>query len=225
MKPVPVCVFVKPPHAGEVKTRLAAALGSERARAYAEVFFKDTWGAVTKLDWARPVVASTGSINGLVPEGNEVWLQGEGDLGTRLERVLRRALRTSPVALAIGSDSPGLPANYLLQGRDELASHDVVLGPCSDGGFYLIGARKCPEGMLASSPWSQPDTLARTVDRLHACGLSTAMLGTWFDVDTAADLSRLEQLILAGMIRAPKTADLLKRDRCAPVVSPTRGPA
>jgi len=55
--------------------------------------------------------------------------------------------------------------------------------------------------------------------------LSTAMLGTWFDVDTAADLSRLEQLIVASVIRAPQTADLLKRDRPKAAVSSTGGPA
>jgi len=43
----------------------------------------------------------------------EVWLQSEGDLGDRLEKVLRLALKRKPIVLAIGADSPGLPAAYL----------------------------------------------------------------------------------------------------------------
>lgn len=75
--------------------------------------------------------------------------QGEGDLGSRLENALRRALAGGkPAAIVIGTDSPDLPAELLDAARAALKDADAVLGPSADGGFYLIGLRSCPEGLL-----------------------------------------------------------------------------
>jgi rSAM/selenodomain-associated transferase 2/rSAM/selenodomain-associated transferase 1 len=204
---VPACLFAKPPRAGEVKTRLEVELGAEGAALLAGALARDSWEALAGLGWATPVLATTEPdaaewrAEGWEPR----WSQGEGDLGARLERILRRALETSPAALAIGSDSPGLPHDRFAAAREALARHDAVLGPSADGGFYLIGLRRCPEGLLADLPWSVAETAERTLARLRAFGLSVATLAPWFDVDQPEDLERLRDLLVDEPGSAPAT--------------------
>ena len=206
-----LCIFVKEPLAGAVKTRLAATIGGEAAARLARAFFLDTLGLARRLASTRIVVALSGEdstfaqLDGQV----EVWPQGDGDLGARMERVLRRALEQSPRAVAIGTDSPGLPLRHLENALTSLVNHDAVIGPADDGGFYLLGLTTCPEGLLASLPWSADDTRARTLARLSDRGLRVALLDPWFDVDVAADLERLRVLLAAGTIHAPNTSQLL----------------
>jgi hypothetical protein len=213
-----VCVFAKPPRAGSVKTRLAGEVGAQGAARLARAFFADTWALVARTAWARPVAAVNGPFP-LAARGDDctVWRQGGGDLGLRMERVLRRALREAPFAIALGSDSPGLPRQRLEAARVRLAACDAVLGPAEDGGFYLLGLRRCPRGLLRELPWSSADTFARTCERLRARGLSVAILPGWFDVDRPADLARLRRLLAGRRIHAPHTRRALRHiDRPAP---------
>jgi uncharacterized protein len=204
-------VFAKPPRPGEVKTRLAEALGDEAAAALARAFFVDTWRSATSCAWARAVLATTDTE---APEWKDfdatIWPQGGGDLGHRLERVLRRALRSAPFALAIGTDAPGLPTQLLDAAHRTLGTADAVIGPCEDGGFYLIGLRRCPPGLLAGLPWSAEDTFVRTIARLREHGLTVEVLSPWFDVDRAEDLSCVRALLSRGEIGAPETARALR---------------
>lgn len=208
-----VCVFAKPPRPGLVKTRLAAAVGDTHAAALARAFYEDTWSAATSLPWAKAVLATTEPAAGewLGAARAPTWPQGRGDLGDRLERVLRRALRDSPAALAIGTDTPGLPPRLFSQARSALRDADAVLGPCEDGGFYLVGLRRCPPGLLRGLPWSAPETFTRALSRLRERGLRTAVIAPWFDVDRPADLACLQALISRGELHAPATARALER--------------
>jgi rSAM/selenodomain-associated transferase 1 len=195
---VPVCIFAKPPVAGQVKTRLAA---PARAAELARAFLADTCDAVRALPWADPIVASTGALDIDVP----VWPQGDGDLGARIERVLRRALETAPGAIAIGADTPGLPRQLLARARSALENADAAIGPTDDGGFYLLALRCCPEGLLRDLPWSRSHTFAATIERIRDRGLAPVVLDRWFDVDRPHDLERLRALLAAGVIVAPRT--------------------
>jgi rSAM/selenodomain-associated transferase 1 len=205
-----LCVFAKPPRPGEVKTRLAQDVGAESAAVLARAFFADTWRAARSCTWAQAVLATTDIVakewGGVAP----IWPQGDGDLGDRLERVLRRALRAAPFAVAIGTDSPGLP-HRLLQGvRRALTAADAVIGPCDDGGFYLLGLTRCPPGLLADLPWSAANTFARAVARLREHGLTVETLPPWFDVDRAEDLSRVQALLSRGEVEVPETERALR---------------
>ncbi len=203
-----ICVLAKPPRPGLVKTRLAAAVGDAQAAALARAFFEDTWSAASSLRWARAVLATTepAAAEWASAKRASLWPQGKGDLGDRLERMLRRALDDTPAALAIGTDTPGLPPILFSQARSALRSADAVLGPCEDGGFYLIGLRRCPDGLLRDLPWTAPDTFLKTLARLRGSGLSAAVLSPWFDVDGPPDLACLHALVARGEIDAPRTA-------------------
>src|SRR5438067_7503707 len=76
-----ICIFAKPPVAGQVKTRLAAAIGAEAAARLARAFVEDTIESVQTLPWAQAALATTEEVEAGVP----VLLQGEGDLGARIE--------------------------------------------------------------------------------------------------------------------------------------------
>jgi rSAM/selenodomain-associated transferase 1 len=206
-----ICVFAKPPVAGTVKTRLAASVGDAGAAALASAFLRDTWDAVASVPWARPILATTGGdAHDFALIGRPVtWLQGEGDLGARLERILRRGLAVAGFVIAVGSDSPGLPRRLLEGAFAELARADAVLGPAEDGGFYLLGLRRCPGRLLEDLPWSRPTTFAATRDRLLAHGMTVAVLEPWFDVDRPEDLDRLRGQLARGEVRAEATARLL----------------
>lgn len=202
-----ICIFVKAPRPGRVKTRLAPAIGERGAAVLARAFFADTLAAALACPWARIVVAACGALGPEdgVPRGVPVWPQGDGDLGARLERVLARALEAAPFAIALGADAPGLPPRLLDQARAALEGADVAIGPCQDGGFYLLGLRCCPAGLLDGIPWSDPDTWACTIERLESLGLRIATIEPWSDVDRPDDLERLRGLIERGEIEAPET--------------------
>lgn len=206
-----VCIFAKPPEPGAVKTRLIPELGPDRAAELAEAFLEDTVAMVRTLNWAECIIAATRTFERSYFKPEEVWLQSEGDLGDRLEKVLRLALKRKPIVLAIGADSPGLPASYLENARNALATADAVLGPSADGGFYLIGLKDCPVGVLEGIQWSHSTTLAATIHKLEQFGLKTVLINPWFDVDSHEDLERLRRQLANDPTAAPRTAELLRQ--------------
>jgi rSAM/selenodomain-associated transferase 1 len=205
-----LCILAKAPRAGEAKTRLAPAVGAAGAATLAGAFFEDTVALARSLPWTRVAVAVAGDAASLALTADvEVWSQGGGDLGERMERALLRALAIGERVLLIGSDSPGLPLAHLESARAALSSHDAVLGPADDGGFYLVGLDRCEPGLLSGLPWSRSDTLRHTEARLREAGRTVAHSPVWFDVDEPTDLLRLSRLMARGEVDAPATARAL----------------
>ena len=205
-----ISIFAKIPEPGSVKTRLVPELGAERAAELAEAFLEDTVAMVRKLSWAECIIAATRAFARPYFKPEEVWLQSEGDLGERLEKILRLALKRCRMVLAIGSDTPNLPPAYLDSARQALATSDAVLGPSLDGGFYLIGLKDCPIGVLDGIQWSHSTTLAATIAKLEQFGMKTVLTNPWFDVDSHDDLERLRRQLAADPASAPRTAELLR---------------
>jgi rSAM/selenodomain-associated transferase 1 len=208
-----ICVVAKEPAPGQAKTRLAKHLGDEAAAALARAFLCDALDLARKVAGAQLAIAYAGDPKTLPSsaEGFSCWPQGEGDLGARMERALRRGLEHAQHVLIIGSDSPGLPVRHLEQAFELLRDHDAVLGPADDGGYYLLGLNRCPEGLLAELPWSAADTAERTLARLCEQRFRVALLDRWFDVDELADLDRLQALLRSGTADAPWTKQALAR--------------
>ena len=217
-----LCLFAKRPRAGHVKTRLAATLGDARAAQLATAFLDDTIAALRR--GRQPFVVAFD----LAPEDDRpsdvrTVLQGPGDLGERLTRVLRALLAESRFAIALGSDTPGLPWAFVeraVEMLDDPRGPDVVIGPSSDGGFYLLGVRKLPAGSLAGVRWSTDHARADVEARLGALGMRIEHLSPWFDVDEVADLQRLMRSLEADpTLIAPATRRALMLapdDNCEP---------
>jgi uncharacterized protein len=209
---IPVCIFAKPFIAGHVKTRLARALGDKRAADLAAAMFRDVWQTVSSCPGVRPVLATlqpdidcAGDAHIDCPvqiAKHDILLQGEGDLGARLESIFRQVLATAPAAIAVGADTPLLTSAHLQRAVHALGTHDAVIGPCPDGGFYLMALRACPRGLFSDLPWSAPKTAYATKRRLEACGFSVQELDPLFDVDTPDDLA----LLTASLTRQPSIA-------------------
>jgi hypothetical protein len=203
---IPVCIFAKPPVPSEVKTRLIPALGAEGAAQLASAMLRDVWRAAQSHPGIHPILATTrpGGFPISVPD-DDVWLQGEGDLGERIERIITRGLLHAPAAMAIGADSPGFSDAHIEAAIECLRTNDAVLGPSTDGGFYLLALRRCPRGLFASLPWTAAETRKALKVRLQEHAFSIAELKPLFDVDIPADLRTLAGYLAAVPSRLSAT--------------------
>ncbi|MCU0662976.1 MAG: TIGR04282 family arsenosugar biosynthesis glycosyltransferase [Myxococcota bacterium] len=210
--PCPLSIMVKPPVPGLVKTRLARGLGDELAARLAAAFLADTLATVDRLPWAQVVLSTTepraAFFRELLPR-RRIVDQGPGDLGARLSRTLELGLGRAPLSMVIAADSPGLPCSYLEHARGDLETHDAVLGPALDGGFYLLGLRRLEPGLLDELPWSSERTFEATYQRLEARGYEVAVLEPWLDVDDSEALARLMTELVRGRIHCPHTEKAL----------------
>lgn len=143
------------------------------------------------------------AVSGLGPLAAQRWgrrhgiaqvrLQGPGSLGTRLKRQLRLQRPAKRATLVIGSDLPDLNRRDLLLAVERLAERDLVLGPASDGGYWLIGLSagllEDPERWpLSGIPWGGPEVCRSTLTAAWSKGLSTDLLPERQDVDHLSDL-------------------------------------
>jgi uncharacterized protein len=187
-----VVVMAKAPAPGTVKTRLCPPLSTGEAAALAECLLLDTLHTASETGFSVRLALS-GAWD--APTGTACVPQGEGDLGERMLRAFHGAFADGfgPV-LMIGTDCPALRATDLQDARVALKSADVVLGPATDGGYYLIGLAAPPAPTLFDGiAWSTARTEAQTRRSAIAHGLSVATLPALSDLDTPADLALLAQ--------------------------------
>ena len=147
--------------------------------------------------------SSSLSLAGQVPfdedlGGFEKLEQHGDDLGQRMLDCMASLLARGHDRVAIvGSDTPSLPVEILKRAFEQLRGHDVVVGPCTDGGYYLIGARCVVPEIFRDIPWGTDRVLADTLTLLKILGIGKALLPPWSDVDTAADLRELRAALAA----------------------------
>jgi rSAM/selenodomain-associated transferase 1 len=192
-----VVVFTKRPGPGQGKSRLAADIGAENAAALATAFFHDTLRLQeSEADRRYIAIASqpdVAELRSALP-GHYVYPQRGADMGERLLNALDFALQHGAKRpVLIGSDSPTLPGHLVRMAHRALATHDAVLGPALDGGYYLIGLTRRQPVLFEGIEWSTERVLQQTLDRARAAGLSVFCLPYWYDVDTAADIERLRR--------------------------------
>lgn len=218
---LPVALFCRPPVPGKTKTRLIPAVGAAQAAALARAFFVDVLESVARepalapsLWWAEPPTPGD-EIPSRAASFTQAAQHGE-TLGDRMADaldVLRGADgrgESNGAAAILGTDAPTLPsARVVMAGRLLAGEADVVLGPSSDGGYYLVAAKVPMQSAFAGVRWSSADTLADTVERVHRCGYRLALLPPWYDVDTARDLALLRTHLQLCPTAAPHTAALL----------------
>ncbi len=190
-------VVAKRPANGHTKTRLCPPLDGEAAALLYECFLADTLALMRQTPGVERTIvflpqAAEAYFRRLAPDFN-LWPQQGDDLGARLDNLLAAALAAGAgQAVVMDSDSPTLPASILTEAFSALdEGADVVLGPTEDGGYYLIGLVRPQPRLLSEIQMSTPTVLQDTLALAPSLGLKTALLPAWYDVDTAADLSRL----------------------------------
>ena len=191
-----VILLAKEPRPGYSKTRLAAAVGAETAARLSEVFLQRSVALAGKRARRLYVAFAPADARDLFQArapGARLLAQPEGDLGRRLLAAFEAALADGArTPVLIGSDSPTLPSNLLRAGQRLLATHDVVLGPAEDGGYYLVGMNRPQLAIFEGIDWGESVVLEQTLARAASAGLRVATLPYWYDIDTADDLARLE---------------------------------
>ncbi len=189
-------IFAKQPCPGKVKTRLCPPLSGQEAAEVHSACLRYTCQIMSLSPDGKTALAISPDEPGphllkLIPEEMEIWPQGDGDLGARLCRCQRRAYSGGAQrVIFIGADSPTMPVERLCQAVGMLADCDVILGPCEDGGFYLLGLSQHGAGLYADVAWGGPEVSRQLCANAARLGLRVGELDPWYDIDRPADLHR-----------------------------------
>ena len=215
-KGVVLGVFAKHWTPGLSKTRLAATIGPEQAARAAQLFLATTLNRLSEIQ-AEHLLAYAPEehfdafleMTSQCPAAWRLALQPDGTLGQRIRWFFEEAFtKGAKSALLLGSDSPDFPVEAVQRAIDWLAktgdaeSQDesrLVLGPSTDGGYWLIAAQGSAPPVLDDMPWSEQTLLEKTLARLDSIGWRQGyeyeLVDTWDDIDTEEDLAALKARI------------------------------
>lgn len=196
-------IFAKAPIAGQVKTRLCPPLTTDEAATLQGSFILDTLersrAAIQKfrLPMTRYLACAPSSTHvffQIMAERHGVQLleQTGESLGERMQAAfIALFAKGFTQVLIVGTDVPSLPLAHYQQAIEMLRTHELVLGPAEDGGYYLVGLTRPAPELFRDISWSTDQVLAQTRERAQQAGLRTSWLPVWRDVDTIDDLRAL----------------------------------
>ncbi len=206
-------IFVKRPDPGKVKTRLAEDLGIDLSAEISGAMALDLaelWGGerILSASGRRVLVFSPEDagpwFDSRVPGTLALQPQEDGDLGERMRSFFEGEFADGATRVVlIGSDSPTLDPSIVISAFLCLEGRDVVLGPATDGGFYLIGCRRPIPSLFDGMDWSTPRVLEQVLVAARSAGASLGLLPPWYDVDTARDWQ-----VVRGHVRGMRVAGL-----------------
>ena len=198
-------VFAKYPTPGRVKTRMVPPLTHEQAARLHQACLEAVLEQVLPIKGVdvRLAVSPDDKVAALADavgiSMGRCQPQGEGDLGDRLCRAMTRAFEEGASAvLFMGADSPTLPVEYV-QHAIELLRHDqpeanpvdAVMGPCLDGGYYLLGVSRPIPGLFKNVDWGGAQVAEQTRQRAKDSGIVLKELAMWHDMDRFEDLKHV----------------------------------
>lgn len=202
-----VALFAKPPVAGRVKTRLSPALPAREACELYAALLADTIEQVEATDaderaiwWAD---AAPIDVDVSLPRRWSEATQSGANLGYRMRGAFGVLLRGGARAVIVGADCPALSAHHIDSAFAALDTCDLVFGPATDGGYYLIGMTRLHVQLFEDIPWSTDSVLDESLGRAEAAGLKAHTLAPLDDLDTPADLVRW----IARMVEDDSGAD------------------
>jgi rSAM/selenodomain-associated transferase 1 len=192
-------VFVKYPQPGQVKSRLANDFDSDFAAALFKAFVFDILECAMKGNWQLKVFfyppEKEPEIKKMFGNDHEYRPQRGTNLGARMKNAFDDCFSGGFKSIVlIGSDLPDLPLKLIEDAFTALDyPKDAVIGPATDGGYYLIGFRydKFLPAVFEGLTWSTVSVFSETLKILHSCGFQTEILQEWQDVDTRDDLINL----------------------------------
>ena len=204
-------IMAKAPKPGMVKTRLTESLPSPAVTALYRCLLEDTLALAKSLTSVKVAVMCPESdqaelvdlLGGTVPV---VAQEGEG-LAAGLTSVFRHF--TAPGrqrVIAFNSDSPHLAPSVLGSAFEMLTTHDVVVGPTHDGGYYLVGAKAAHPSLFEGGSMGTRSALDRLLTRTKVLDLSTGFTEPFYDIDVANDLLLLARELRLAPGKAPRTA-------------------
>ncbi len=220
-----VALFAKPAIPGRVKTRLVApehkGLNAEGVAALYGAFVGDLSEELLRGAFALQVAwdlrAGERPAEHLLSRPLPGFCQRGDNLGSRMFHALGKLATEYPHVAVVGSDHPTLEAERVQEAFESLRlGIDVVIGPATDGGYYLIATRReaLHEYLFDDIEWSTDRVLAQTLERCRERGLEARLLAPASDVDEPEDLVRLlQELSALPEHRCPRTRSLINQMR------------
>ncbi len=191
-----IIIFAKAPVPGNVKTRLIPALGEVGAAKLARAMLLRTMDEARLAGVGKPEVCaepgpSDPAWRDLLPPGFRQSPQGRGELGDRLARATKRALREDAAVLLIGTDCPALGRFRLWRAASDLRDFDAVIHPAVDGGYVALGLRKYDASVFSDIEWSSNSVAEETIQRITRLGWKLRIRETLPDIDVPEDLEHV----------------------------------
>lgn len=191
MKPDLLIIFYRNPELGKVKTRLAATMGDERALTIYLKLASHTRSVASEVNCDR-VVWYSDFVDTEDNWPNDVFLKerqrGE-TLGDRMQVAFDRAFQDGyQRACIIGTDCLELTSEILSEAFNKLNTHDAVIGPALDGGYYLLGMKEFHSEFFNKKVWSTNTVFENTVKDFERLKLSFILLPSLADIDEERDL-------------------------------------
>ena len=191
MKKEVVLVFQKNAILGKVKTRLASGMGKPRALEIYRHLIQLTYSALEVVPASIWTYFSDFIPETINPPIAKSFLQEGQDLGERMANAFARSFESGmEKVVLIGTDCPTLQSNHLNEAFEALNYSDLVVGPATDGGYYLIGMNRRADYLFEGITWSTSQVLSETLNVASQHGLTTTLLCELDDIDTQEDWQR-----------------------------------
>lgn len=205
--------MAKAPRAGHVKTRLASVYPPNVVLDLYRALVEDSVDLGRRVGVSVAVVCPAGDADEIIrwlPSDVRVVPQSGRGLAAGLtscfESLCERSRRR---VIAFNADGPHLPPAVLESAFAALADHDVVIGPCDDGGYYLVGVTRPHAGLFEHDAMGTESAFDALLGRTRRLGLASAVMPNHYDVDLPDDLRRLARELAREPDRAPRTAAIL----------------
>lgn len=185
-------VFCKAPLLLEVKTRLADSVGPKNALYFYQKLLNHTLAVSVSKNWQRVICYNKPFTNPLFIENDTFSIQKGSHLGEKMRHAFLELFQLNYTKIVIvGTDIPELSTTLIQEAFEALNSHEVVLGPTKDGGYYLLGLKKLHHELFAEEiPWSTPLVFEKTRQICQAKKLSLYELKLLSDIDDYTDLQQ-----------------------------------
>ena len=182
-------VFVKNFQLGKVKTRLAKVIGNTQALNVYQTLVFITEKETQSLNVTKHIYFSEFTSENVWQNNSLKFIQKGVDLGDKMYNAFKKGFEQGyEHIILIGSDLPDISSHILEQGFKELTQSDYVLGPATDGGYYLIGMKQNSPDIFTNKPWSTNQLLKETLTEIKNQHKSYTLLNTLNDIDTFDDL-------------------------------------
>ncbi len=190
-----VQIFAKPPIEGKVKTRLMSKLGAAKAAQVYRFCLQFTLELLRASGLPYQVWLSEAGTD-IIFDGESCHLQKGDNLGDRMIDALQHGFRNNPdePILLIGSDCLDITEKYIYQAIESLKYHDLVLLPCLDGGFAMIGCQNIHPTIFDNVKWSSETVLQQVLNNANGLDYRVDKLETVRDIDTLNDLNHYPEL-------------------------------
>jgi hypothetical protein len=188
-------VFIK--NNGNEKSRIAEIVGREKASFIYSELLAECYALCKSLDFCDLIIYYSDKI-----EQEDKWseiandkrIQKDGNLGFKMQEAINETLDDYKKIILIGSDCPYITKEDLKEGFISLDMADVCLGPCIDGGYYLIGMKEKRNYLFQNIEWSSNSVFCNTIDKIYEHELSVATLNKYSDIDHLEDYNNWKEI-------------------------------